>query len=181
MNTLLHPFLIDFPSLLNLLFSRMPTSYRHIGTIATWSAQSDPSAVYPTLPRQPAAQVLATLLSNFVTLTWIPWLTRFGPTIFTPPPEDLLDYLREMSSNINIIRSQAIARTEANGYYGRRRLYRGHGWPDNFSGEEFARAREEGGRKYLRRAPFEDGEPLVIQQAPGLEEWMREQAGDDAV
>lgn len=169
----------------------MPTSYRHIGTIATWSAQSDPSAVYPTLPRQPAAQVLATLLSNFVTLTWTPWLTRFGPTIFTPPPEDLLDYLREMSSDINIIRSQAIARTEANGYYGRRRLYREHGWPDNFSGEEFARAREEwnetlgnieeGGRKYLRRAPFEDGEPLVIQQAPGLEEWMREQAGDDAV
>ncbi|MCJ1251058.1 hypothetical protein MMC30_008289 [Trapelia coarctata] len=160
------------------------------GTIAAWSPSSDSSAIYPTLPRYPASDVLTSLHSNFTTLTWIPWLTRHGPSLSTPPPADLLQLLREepSSSDIHAIRTLAIERAGVNTYYGMRKLYREYGWPDRFLGEAFERARgewnerleelEAGGRRPV--VDYEGG-ARVGELAEGLGEWLKERAGEEAV
>lgn len=39
---------------------------------------------------------------------------------------------------------------------------------------------EEGGREYLRPVPFPE-EAMTIRLAPGVEDWMRDRAGNEAV
>lgn len=148
--------------------------------------------MYLPITRHDASQILASILSNFTELNWIPWTTGHGPLLYPQLDPNLREFIRSSSASSSDHNTQhilALARSEWNSYHGMRNVYLRSGWPENFRGEDLEKARDEWNREVERLEAIQrglpildyEGEPRVQRLADGMEEWLRNRAGNEAI